>query len=166
MKRSVAFLTAVGFLVLVGCNAQPTTSPEGLVRSVNPVMTEGGEEIGESEITRTTNKIEVTLNACCLIPGNAYTAWWLIGDVTKPMNEVRTMWAAGWVANGEEVNLQLELEAGGGTVRNVRNTHEGVRIVVLDHGTDSGSSQQLSTPEGGCGGGMCPTVFETAHPAP
>ena len=166
MKRSVTFLTAIGLVVLVACSAKTATSTKELVRSTNPVMTPDGDEVGESQLSRITNKIELTINACCVIPGNAYTAWWLIGDVTKPMTAVKTMWAAGWVANSEQINLQLELEAGGGSVRNIRNTHDGVRIVVLDHGPDSGRSQQLSTPEGGCGSTLCPVVMEVAHPAP
>lgn len=165
MKRSVTFLAAVGLVLLVACSAKAVTNSEELVSSVNPVTTPDGDEVGESELTRATNKIELTLNACCVIPGNAYTAWWLIGDVTKPMHSVavKAKWAAGFVASSEQIILKLELEAGSGRIRN---THNGIRIVVLDHGPDSGSRTQLSESGAGCESDTCPTVLETAHPAP
>ncbi len=165
MKKSSVFLSAAGLVVLVACSAQAATNTEELVSSAKPVTTPGGDEVGESELTRATNKIEMTLNACCVIPGNAYTAWWLIGDVTKPMSSVHVTprYAAGFVASSEQIILKLELVAGSGSIRN---THEGIRIVVLDHGPDSGSRTQLSEPGAGCESFPCPTVLETAHPAP
>ena len=154
-------------VILTGCSTEQAEEIQiGTyeLNSTNPVTTADGDEVGESQLKRVTNMIDLTVNACCVIPGNAYTAWWLIGDVTKPMDDVQTMWAAGWVANNEEINLWLELESGGGGFK-IRNTHDGVRIAILDHGPDSGASNQLSTPEGGCES-MCPVVLETVHAAP
>jgi len=160
---------AIGLVLLTGC-ATVASGAEGIkldeVNSTNPVTTPDDEEIGESQLTRIDNGIDLTVTGCCVIPGNAYTAWWLIGDVMAHMDDAQSMWAAGWVANGDQINLQLALEAGGGRFM-MRNTHDGVRIVILDHGPYTGASGQLSTPEGGCEDmDMCPVVFETAHAAP
>ncbi|MEE9512594.1 MAG: hypothetical protein V3V46_00830 [Anaerolineales bacterium] len=164
MNKMLTIAMGLSLVVLTGCSSADSVKME--VNSTNPVTTPDEEEVGESQLKRVTNMIDLNVNACCVIPGNAYTAWWLIGDVAKHMDDVQTMWAAGWVANGDQINLQLALEAGGGRFK-MRNTHDGVRIVILDHGPYVGANNQLSTPEGGCEDmDMCPVVFETAHAAP
>ena len=167
MKQIHTIGMVIGLVLVTGC-ATAASGAEGIkldeVNSTNPVTTPDDEEIGESQLTRIDNRIDLTVTGCCVIPGNAYTAWWLIGDVTAPMDDVQTMWAAGWVANSEQINLQLALEVGGGRFK-MRISHDGVRIAILDHGPYTGASGQLSTPEGGCKD-MCPVVLETAHPAP
>jgi hypothetical protein len=167
MKQIHTIGMVLGLIILAGCSSAQSRvgeiKPDAMI-STNPVTTPDDEEVGESQLTRINNGIDLTVTGCCVIPGNAYTAWWLIGDVAKHMDDVQTMWAAGWVANGDQINLQLALEAGGGRFR-MRNTHDGVRIVILDHGPYTGANNQLSTPEGGCGD-MCPEVLRTSHPAP
>jgi len=165
MKKILTIAAGFSLVILSGCSngqlgEEETQTDE--VSSTNPVTTPDGDEVGESQLTRVTNVIEMTVNACCVIPGNAYTAWWVIGDVTKSMDEAETKRAAGWVATSEQINLWLELETAGGTIRH---THDGVRIMILDHGLDSGDIQQIRTPQGGCED-MCPVVLETAHAAP
>jgi peroxiredoxin len=44
------------------------------VSSLNPVTTPDGDLVGESELERDTNKIVLNFEACCVTPGNAYTA--------------------------------------------------------------------------------------------
>ena len=136
---------------------------EETVSSLNPVMTPGGEQVGESELERESDKIVLNFDACCVTPGNAYTAWWLIGDVTKPMSAVKSLLATGFVAEDEQVKLELELKAGLATIKNPL---DGVRLAVLDHGEATGDPFQLSTPGGGCTTMPCPVALETSHAAP
>jgi hypothetical protein len=136
---------------------------EETVSSLNPVTTPDGDQVGESELERETDKIVLNFEACCVTPGNAYTAWWLIGDVTKPMSAVKTLLATGFVAEDEQVRLELELKAGLG---GINNPLDGVRLAVLDHGLATGDPLQLSTPGGGCTTMPCPVAFETSHAAP
>jgi peroxiredoxin Q/BCP len=137
---------------------------EETVSSLNPVTTPDGDQVGESELERGTDKIVLNFEACCVIPGNAYTAWWLIGDVTKPMSVVKTLLAEGFVAEDEQVKLELELKAGLASIKNPLD--DGVRLAVLDHGLATGDPLQLSTPGGGCTTMPCPVAFETSHAAP
>lgn len=136
---------------------------EKRVSSLSPVMTPDGDLVGESNLEREIDKILLNFEACCVVPGNAYTAWWVIGDVTKPMSAVETLLATGFVAEVEQVNLALELKAGSGGIDNPR---DGVRVAVLDHGLANGDPLQLSTPGGGCTSMPCPVALETSHPAP
>lgn len=103
----------------------------------------------------------LNVEACCVTPGNAYTAWWLIGDVTKPMSAVKSLLATGFVAEDEKVQLELELKAGAG---GINNPLDGVRLAVLDHGLATGDPLQLSTPGGGFTSMPCPVALETSHP--
>jgi peroxiredoxin len=136
---------------------------EETVSSLNPVTTPGGEQVGESELERESDKIVLNFGACCVTPGNAYTAWWLIGDVTKPMSAVKSLLATGFVAEDEQVKLELELKA---SLATIKNPLEGVRLAVLDHGEATGDPFQLSTPGGGCTTMPCPVPLETSHAAP
>jgi hypothetical protein len=136
---------------------------EETVSSLNPVTTPDGDQVGESELERETDKIVLNFEACCVTPGNAYTVWWLIGDVTKPMSAVKTLFAKGFVAEDEQVKLELELKAGLG---GINNPLDGVRLAVLDHGLATGDPLQLSTPGGGCTTMPCPVALETSHAAP
>ena len=158
MRKYFAVSLAIGLIVLAGCiSAEETT--DGSVSAVN---TPDDDQVGESKLERETDKIVLNFDACCLIPGNAYTAWWLIGDGELPMSAVDTPWADGWVAESEEINLELELEVG---EEDFENTNDGVRLVVLDHGPETGKASQLNTPSGGCRA-RCPVILRTSHPAP
>jgi hypothetical protein len=158
MRRDFAISLAIGLVVLAGCSLA-----DGATSGVSPVNTAEDDQVGESMLERETDGIAINFEACCVTPGNAYTAWWVIGDVTKPMSAVKTILADGWVAESEEVKLELELEAGGG---GIASTNSGVRLVVLDHGPETGDPKQLSTPGGGCSTTPCPVVLRTSHPAP
>lgn len=150
--RTLLITTA---LLLIGCSAFSENS------SRNPVTTPNDEQVGESELERDAAKIALNIEACCVTAGNAYTAWWVLGDVTTPMSAAETKLAQGWIAEGEQVSLTLELAVGGDSVENAL---DGVRVVVLDHGPDTGDPRQLTTPEGGCSGGMmCPVILSTSH---
>jgi hypothetical protein len=129
---------------------------------VSPVNTPDDDQVGESKLEREADRIVLNFEACCVTPGNAYTAWWLIGDVELPMSAVETPWADGWVAESEQVQLELVLEVG---EDGFENTQDGVRLVVLSHGPETGNASQLKTPSGGCRA-TCPTILKTSHPAP
>jgi len=148
-------LMAIGLLILSGCGPAP-------ISSTNSVTTPDGDQVGESVLERADDRITLNFEACCVTLGNAYTAWWLIGDVDKSMAAVKTPQATGWVADSEEVMLKLEIEVG---VGGIENPLDGVRLVELDHGPDTGDPLQLTEPEGGCTG-MCPVVLSTSHAAP
>ncbi len=149
--RTLLITTA---LLLIGCSAFGSNS----VR--NPVTTPDDEQVGESALERDSDKIVLNFEACCVTPGNAYTAWWVLGDVTKPMSAAETKLAHGWIADGEQVSLALELAVG---ANGIKNSLDGVRVVVLDHGPETGDPRQLTTPEGGCSGRMCPVILSTSH---
>ena len=177
--RFIAITLAFVLIVIAGCSQaedsleEPTevqageseagNTSEGAVTSVSPVDTPDDDEVGESNLERETDGIVLIFEACCAIPGNAYTAWWLIGDVTLPMSAVKTPQAEGWVAESEQINLELELESG---VDGLNSMQDGIRLVVLDHGPETGDPSQLNTPGGGCSTTPCPTIFTTSHPAP
>ncbi len=156
MRKSFAIVLASSLVMLGGC-ATPDKAPP--ISSTNSVTTPDGDEVGESVLERAADGITLNFEACCVTPGNAYTAWWLIGDVEKPMAAVKTPLAIGWVADSEEVMLGLELEAG---ARGIENLLDGVRLAVLDHGPDTGDPQQLTNPRGGCTS-RCPVIFITSH---
>ncbi len=122
-----------------------------------------GDQVGESELERDIDKIVLKFEACCVTPGNAYTVWWVIGDVTKPMSAVKTLLATGFVADKEEVNLELDLKTGLG---GINNPLDGVRLAVLDYGQDVSDPLQLSTTGGGCTSMPCLVALETSHAAP
>jgi hypothetical protein len=143
--------------------ATPEEDAGQTVTSQNPVTTPDGDQVGESELERTTDKIVLKFEACCITPGNAYTAWWVIGDVVKPMSAVKTLLATGFIADKEGVKLELDLNAGLG---GINNHLDGVRLAVLDHGEATGDPLQLSTPGGGCTSMPCPVALETSHAAP
>lgn len=73
------------------------------------------------------------------------------------------MLATGFVAEDEQVQLELELKAGAG---GINDPLDGVRLAVLDHGLATGDPLQLSTSEGGCRSMPCPVALETSHVAP
>lgn len=158
MRKHFLILMVICLFVIAGCSSQE----EGTGSNVSPVNTPEDEQVGESNLVREVDRIALTFQACCVTPGNAYTAWWLIGDVELPMSSVETPWADGWVAESEEVKLELELEAG---EEGLESTNDGIRLVILDHGPDLGNPAQLNTPSGGCRA-MCPVVLRTSHPAP
>ena len=158
MNKYVIIIMIIGLIVIAGC----ISTKEEANGSVSPVNTPDDDQVGESELVREADKIAMNFEACCAVPGNAYTAWWVIGDVELPMSAVETPLADGWVAESEEINLELELRAGDEGFEDVK---DGVRLVVLDHGIDTGNPLQLSTPSGGCRA-MCPVILRTSHPAP
>ncbi len=172
MSKSLMIGMAVSSVLLGACatvtpgtqdeQAEEVEAEANTVSSTSPVTTPDGDEVGESVLERETDGITLNFEACCLTPGNAYTAWWLIGDVEKPMGAVKTPQATGWVADSEEIVLGLELEAG---AEGIANPLDGVRLAVLDHGPDTGDPLQLTEPGGGCTG-RCPVVFTTSHAAP
>jgi hypothetical protein len=127
------------------------------------ICLERSDQVGESELERETDKIVLNFDACCVTPGNAYTVWWVVGDITKPMSAVKTLLATGFVADNEEITLDLDLKAG---PDGIGNTLDGVRLAVLDHGLATGDPLQLSTPGGGCPSTPCPVVLATSHAAP
>ena len=179
MRRYFGVSLALVLIVIAGCSqaedspeepalaqageTEAGTTPEGTVTSISPVNSPDDDEVGESKLERETDGIILYFEACCAIAGNAYTAWWLIGDVTLPMSSVKTPQAEGWVAESEQINLELELETGDDGLNSLQ---DGVRLVVLDHGPESGEPSQLSTPGGGCSTTPCPTILTTSHPAP
>ena len=164
MKNRIVVWLGLAFALPFLLAACGVIRAEETVSSQNPVTTTEGDQVGVSELERATDKIVLNLEACCAIPGHAYTSWWVIGDVTKPMGAVKTELAKGWVADNEQVNLTLELEAG---TDGIKDPIDGVRIVVLDHGLDTGDPKQLTTPDGGCPQRpMCPVVLSTSHAAP
>ena len=177
MHKYLAMLVVVGGAMLAACataNETPLESMSAQARggeagaraqmfSSNSVTTPDGKWVGASELQRGTDRISLRFAACCLSPQNAYTAWWLIGDVDKSILAVRAHYATGFVADTQEIRLDLELEAG---ELSYENPLEGFRLIVLDHGPSTGNPLQLKTPGGGCPSTPCPIVFTTAHPAP
>ncbi len=173
-NRNIALLLTIGLVILAGCRATEIemrevralgsdSETEPKILSSNSVTNPNGDPVGGSTLQRGTNKINLRLGACCLKLQNAYTAWWLIGDVDKSILAVRAHFATGFVADSQEVRLDLELEAG---ERSFDNPLEGIRLVVLDHGPSTGNPLQLKTPGWGCSSIPCPIVLTTAHPAP
>ena len=152
MRRDVAIFMMVGLIILAGCSSSESASG-----NMGSVTTPDGDEVGESSLVRADDKVSLTFEACCAVPGNAYTAWWLIGDVTKSMSAVRTEHAAGFVAEIDEIVLEVEIE--------LDNPLDGIRLVVLDHGPDTGDPRQLNSPGGGCPSTPCPVLFSSSHPA-
>ena len=174
MKRNLAIAMAIGLLMLAGCD---TASPDpgdtqndeveagtNGASSTNPVTTPDGDEVGESVLQRETERITLNFEACCVTPGNAYTAWWVIGDVELSMTAtaINSELATGFVADSVELDLELILNAGSD---GIDDPYDGVRLAVLDHGPDTGDPRQLTSPSGGCTS-MCPVVFTTTHSAP
>ncbi len=106
--------------------------------------------VGESSLERSPDGITMNFKACCVSPGNAYTAWWLIGDVELSMTSAAIMseLAIGFVADADSdwIDLELFLETGSETLEH---SDAGVRLAVLDHGPDTGDPKQLTTPGGG-----------------
>ena len=172
-NRNIALLLTIGLVILAGCRAteielrevralDSDSETEPKILSSTSVTNPDGDPVGGSTLQRGSNKINLRLGACCLKLQHAYTAWWLIGDVDKSILAVRAHFATGFVADSQEVRLDLELEAG---ERSFDNPLEGIRLVVLDHGPSTGNPLQLKTPGWGCPG-MCPVVFRTSHAAP
>ena len=158
MRRDFVIFLVIGLFVLAGCSLT-----DGTASDVSPVNTPEDDQVGESTLERETDKIAINFEACCVTPGNAYTAWWIIGDVTKSMGASKVLLADGWVAESEEVKLELELKAGGG---GIGSTNSGVRLAVLDHGPETGDPKQLSTSGGGCSTDPCPVILIGSHPSP
>ena len=158
MRRDFAIFLVIGLIVFAGCSLA-----DGTASDVSPVNTPEDDQVGESILEREADKIAINFEACCVTPGNAYTAWWVIGDVTKPMSASKVLLADGWVAESEEVKLELELKAGGD---GIESTNSGVRLWVLDHGPETGDPEQLSTAGGGCSTAPCPLVLISSHPSP
>lgn len=161
MRMNSAIVFAIGLVMLAGC--AKTDEPPS-ISSTNSVTSPDGDEVGKSVLERATDGITLKFNACCVTPGNAYTAWWLIGDVELSMTNraIQSELAMGFVADSEQVELELALEAG---PNGIEDPNDGIRLAVLDHGPDIGDPDQLTKPGGGCST-MCPVVFRTAHPAP
>ena len=174
MNKSLIVGMAISLVLLTGCS---TVAPEtddtqveevmpvdNRVSSTNAVTMSDGDEVGESILERTADGIVLNVEACCMTPGNAYTVWWLIGDVELSMTNraIESELAIGFVADSEQVDLELILNAG---TDGIEDPNDGVRIVVLDHGPDIGDPKQITTPEGGCTG-MCPVLLRTSHAAP
>ncbi len=170
---NLSFLLTMGLVILAGCgspevelrevrapNSESETEPN--ILSSNSVTNPNGDPVGGSTLQRGSNKINLRLGACCLKLQHAYTAWWLIGDVDKSILAVKAHFATGFVADSQEVRLDLELEAG---ERSFDNPLEGIRLVVLDHGPSTGNPLQLKTPGWGCSSIPSPIVLTTAHPA-
>ena len=139
-KKNLIIIMAIVLVMLAGCaTASPDpgdTQAEGAdagtnsTSSTNPVTTPDSDEVGESLLERATDKITLNFDACCVSPGNASTAWWLIGDVELPMTSVQTKLAIGFVADSEELDLELILEA---VSDGVEDPYDGIRLAVLDH---------------------------------
>ncbi len=163
----------IGLVMLTGCATVPPDTGEAQAEEVEAgtnrassstsVTTPDGDEVGESVLERATEGITMKIDFCCVSPGNAYTAWWLIGDVELPMSSVKTSLATGFVADSEALDLELTLDAG---PDGIPDPYDGIRIAVLDHGPDTGNPLQLTTSSGGCASGMCPLVFRISHAAP
>ncbi len=173
MKKSIPIAMVIGLVMLTGCATIPPETGEAQAEEVEvgtntansstPVTTPDGDEVGESILERATDGITMKFDFCCVLLGNAYTAWWLIGDVELPMSSVKSMLATGFVADSEALDLELTLGAG---PDGISDPYDGIRIALLDHGPDTGDSLQLTIPNGGCWPVMCPVVFRTSHAAP
>lgn len=166
MKNTLMIAMAIGLVMLTGCSILDEQAGAGTAgaNSSSAVTARGGDEVGESVLERAADGIVLNVDACCVTPGNAYTVWWLIGDVELSMTStaIKSKLATGFIADGEEVDLELILDAG---ADGIEDPNDGVRIAMLDHGPDTGDPKQLTTPEGGCRG-MCPVVLRTSHAAP
>jgi len=164
-KRNLYILLLFAF-ILARCNGQTTAAPEtdlseiqveGLGIYTGDISTPKDEVVGGATLERSKSKMTLTFTGCCLIPGNAYTIWWVIGPVDASMDDSATALAAGFVQEDEEFDLEME--------RLTIHPAEGVRAMALDHGPDTGNPAQVSVPEGGCTG-MCPTVLTATFPSP
>ncbi len=121
------------------------------------LLSEEGEILGAASLERSEGKIEVTLDGCCLIPGNAYTVWFLFGSMEVDSHDVIHTLALAFTAEMEAMNIIVE--------RNLSYPAEGFRILIRDNGVKSNDPAQLVSPTGGCTG-MCPTVLTATFPSP
>ena len=109
MKYTVTFLSLIIIMVLFSCSSEPiiqseTTEQSGLNKSAAKkssisVMDENGEIKGASAtLSRKENGISANLRTIGLIPGNAYTLWFVVfGDSPGPPSSTH---AAGHIVGG------------------------------------------------------------------
>ena len=170
MKRSRKCVSAVAVMVILlaaGASAQPP----GISSGTQIVPLNG--EAGESRSLRNDNGISMLFKVKGLIPGNAYTVWWVVFDP-----ELILVNATGHVANGPKGTFAAHLSAGdvskhphqvplGESFDNPRTAY--VQLVLKDHGpvVPGLVSEQISTVGGACamypGIGFCPDPIVMEH---
>ncbi len=174
MKKTANFLSLVIIMVLFSCSSEPIIESETSLQSVAakaeasksiaPVEDNLGEIIGTSTLHRTKNGITVNFKTDGLIPGNAYTVWFVVfGDAPGPPSSTH---AAGLVVGGSgKGNFSGHLSVGdifdtpspNGSlpVFNTPLTAE-VHIALRTHGPAQPGMipSQIHTLDGGCTSGF------------
>jgi len=121
------------------------------------ITTPEDDVIGEANLDGSEGKIAAAVQGCCLIPGNAYTRWWVIGPVKASMASSFTPLAMGFVQEGDDFDFTFE--------QSIDNSTQGVRLMLLDHGPRTDNPAQLVEPAGGCSG-LCPIASTATFPSP
>ena len=141
-----------------------------------------------SKLERDDDEVELKLKARELMPGGAYTIWWVVfntpdgcvdgcglDDLFNPDATVSLLWATGGIANAVGVHrFEAELEEGNPPGQVLFGPGlmdaEGAEIhpVVRGHGLASADpdvlEQQLTTFEGGCDVNVCVDEQFAIHP--
>ncbi len=171
MKKTVKFLSLVIIMVLFSCSSEPIIESETSLQSVaskaaanksKVVVLEkpGGFPNGEflvidgasSTIHRNKNGITVNFNTNGLIPGNAYTMWFVVFNVpgTPPGPPTQSSYGAGHIVGGSgNGNFSGHLNTGPGFDKPL--TAE-IHVVIRSHGqaVPGMIPDQIHTFEGGC----------------
>ena len=179
MKTTIKFLFTLLILFAFSCSQETTLDPlptdlDGVSAkansnetvAVNSGFIPGNEgpvvESASATLRRSKNGITVNIKTSELLPGGAYTVWFIIfeeGDVF-----VDALYAAGHVIGGNgEGNFSAHLSEGdvsGSIATRLGLTdaeHQGVHMVVRSHGLAIPGmvDDQIHTVGGGCGTNTC-----------
>ena len=196
MKNTVKFLSLVIIMVLFSCSSEPIVESETSLQSVAgkskvkkstaDVEDNLANIVGTSTIHRSENGITVNFKTNGLIPGNAYTMWFVIFDTpgTPPGPPTYVVHAAGHIVGGSgNGNFSAHLNAGLNSIFTPLKSE--VHLALRTHGPAQPGMMpdQIQLINGGCnldigflsGGGVlypdsdvegyCANIQVAKHPA-
>ena len=174
-RKSSSFcfvMLSAALLMAIGGQAQAETSKADVISLAD------GSTVGKARLHRSRMGANVTIKSTGLVPGDAYSVWWLIFN--EDPNDDSVMNATGRIADSEgnaTFNAFLPVgfmhtEPASGNLRqlfgpglqDVRNAEIGA--VVRSHGPSTGSIEQISTLLGDCDVNVCVDAQIVFFPVP
>jgi hypothetical protein len=162
MKNLLKIFTVFLILVSTSCTQDelidsPIESKKANTSTVDVTLDDGGDLVGSATLLRNKNGVTVNIKTSELLPGGAYTVWFIIFDA--PDVFVDALYATGHViGNNGDGNFSAHLSEGdvsGSIATGVGLTdaeHQGVHMVIRSHGPAIPGviDDQIHTVAGGC----------------
>jgi len=167
-RKSISFwlvMLSAALLMAISGQAQAQTSKADMIS-----LADNTTVVGEARLHRSSMGANVTIKTTGLVPGDAYTVWWLIFN--EDPNDDSVMNATGRIADSEgNATFSAFLPVGfmhtepasgnlrqlfGPGLQDVKKAVIGV--VVRTHGPSTGNIEQISTLLGDCDVNVCDDV--------